>query len=450
MRHQGVPVPRPICLNWLVLVAALLGACGGGGSSPGTVTEAASPHKVTEYITPYSMIYNYAAADLNNDGLEDVVVSGWMAMGPGYSGEVNPGSGTWSGHYNPKVMVKILLQQTDGNLQDATPQWLMDNMIWGSNRVLIADLDGDGFKDVVLPGFQDTGDFAPVPSVVLWNTGTGFTRDDSTLSTPIWSHGGCLVDVNQDGKTDIVMGTGSGGVWRNLGNRRFAFDASIINNAGASCASDRDATSGRQIVVSGNHYSNDGMRDNMYLLGQDGALLETRGLPGTELALNTDDTALLFTDIDLDGQNDLLVTGIGNRRRRAYKNLGNWNFVDYSTAWLSQVDTQSYNQISTRYLAYGTQRFVFLSGGQADTVFQLSNQGLMPVRPSRFVDVVREVSDSLGFAYNAEGYQSGFVYLSPALGGIGLLTPVPINNVNCQNTRFTEHCSAIHFYSAPY
>ena len=445
---------------FFIFSSLFFSACGGGGgggagagagaviSNPAPVSS--SPLKVMEYITPYSMIYNYAAADLNGDGREDVIVSGWMAIGPDYVGDVNPGTGTWSGHYNPKIMVKVLLQQADGSLQDATSQWLSNNMIWGSNRVLISDLDGDGFKDVVLPGFQDTGDFAPVSSVILWNTGSGFTRDDTTLATPIWSHGGCLVDVNQDGRTDIVMGTGSGGVWQNLGNRRFVFDNSAINNAGASCASDLNATTGNQVIVSGNNFSNDGMRDSIYLLSSTGSLLSSAGLPGTDLALNTDDTGLLFVDIDSDGKKDLLVTGIGSGRRRAYKNTGDWMFVDNSAQWLSSLDTQSYNQVTTRALQSGSSQFVFLSGGEADTVFQLSSQGLQPVRPTRFVDVVRQVSTTNGFTYNPASYQSGFVYQSSALGGIGLLTPVPMNNVNCQTTSYPQHCSAIHFYSAAY
>lgn len=448
-------------LTLALALPLLLGACGGTGNANQASTTQTSPPtnnapsattalKVMEYITPYAMIYNYAGADINGDGLEDVVVSGWMAIGPGYQGPVNPGSGAWQGHYNPKAMVKVLLQQPDGRLQDVTSQWLSDDNIWGSNRVLISDLDGDGRNDIVLPGFQDTGDFAPVPSVVLWNEGDHFTRDNSTLAQPVWAHGACLVDVDRDGRMDLIMGTGNGGVWRNLGARRFAYDNTVINNAGASCASDGDSTTGRQIVVSGNNYSNDGMRDNIYLLSSSGTLLSSFGLNGTDVALQTDDTGMLFVDIDADGLKDLIVTGIGYGRRRAYKNTGNWNFTDYSRQWLQSVDTQSYNQITTRSLQSGTDRFVFLSGGQADTVFALSPQGLQPIRSTRFVDVARQVASDNGFSYSPDAYQSGFVYQSSALGGIGLLAPVSMNNVNCQTTAYITNCQVTYFYSASY
>jgi hypothetical protein len=228
------------------------------------------------------------------------------------------------------------------------------------------------------------------------------------------------------------------------------FDNSAINNAGASCAADLNANTGNQILVSGNNYSNDGMRDNIYLLSPTGSLISSAGLPGTQLALNTDDTGVLFVDIDSDGKKDLLLTGIGAGRRRAYKNTGDWRFVDYSSHWLTSVDTQSYNQVTTRTLQSGSSQFVFLSGGEADTVFQLSAQGLQPVRPNRFVDVVRQVSTSNGFSYNPASYQSGFVYESSALGGVGLLVPVPMSNLNCQTTSYPQHCSAIHFYTAAY
>ncbi len=436
------------------LILALL-SCGGGGGSAGSNqgnnTTADTPVWASTSVTPYSPLFNYAAGDINGDGLEDVIVSGWIAVGGDYTGSPNPGHGGWSGHYNPKMTVRVLIQQSDGRLRDDTAQWINDNQIWGSNRVLIADLDGDGGPDIVLPGFQDTGDFAPVPSVIYWHAGDHYVRDNSALPTPVWAHGGCLLDIDQDGRLDILMGTGTGGVWHNQGGRNFVFDNGAIDNAGASCTSDINPASGQQMVVSGNNYSNDGKRDNIYRLSNNGQRLSSFGLPGTELAVDTDDTGLLLVDIDGDGLKDLVVSGIGpSGKRRVYRNTGDWSFVDYSSQWLVGVDTLSYNQVTSRTLTVKSAQYVFLSGAEADTVFSLSEHGLTPVRPDRFVSVARQISTSKGFSYAADDYQSGFVYQSTALGGFGLLAPVHIKNTLCPEVNFPPSCTVMQFYSAQY
>jgi hypothetical protein len=119
----------------IVIATSLIVGCGGGGGgSAGGGTPSPQISSVMNIGSHTNQVTTYAAGDLNGDGLEDVVVSGW-----------NVDSTT--------AYVYVMLQNSDGTLTDKTSQLLANNVIEGSQRILIGDFDADGHVDRTCPNF---------------------------------------------------------------------------------------------------------------------------------------------------------------------------------------------------------------------------------------------------------------------------------------------------------
>ncbi len=76
---------------------------------------------------------------------------------------------------------------------------------WLTSRMVSLDFDNDGFKDIFITGeTNSTGIYKATAAIFKNNGGTGFTRVTST-TFPDATRGACaLVDLNNDGKLDIV------------------------------------------------------------------------------------------------------------------------------------------------------------------------------------------------------------------------------------------------------
>jgi FG-GAP-like repeat len=219
-----------------ILLTLVLTACGGGGggSSPSAPANAMS---AVATISQTNTVYTEAVGDINNDGLEDVVISGW-----------NRDLAT--------AYVYLFTQNSDGTLSNQT-SLLPNNVVAGSQRVLLADFDSDGHTDIFIPGFGDGNSITNQNSVMFWGTGSAFTRDDwQDHST---AHGACVGDLNNDGKPDmLIAGTGA---WINAGNRTFNSVQMLQNNYFTACAIIKEASSNS--IYLGNNIQANGARDNI-------------------------------------------------------------------------------------------------------------------------------------------------------------------------------------------
>jgi hypothetical protein len=123
-----------------------------------------------------------AVADFDNDGYEDIVVASYT----GDTGSVNDGS-------------QIYWGSVDGWSADDTTTLETHGAVWVSAE----DLDDDGFQDIVFSNYKSTS--TDVDSYVYYGSDTGFS---STNRDDLPTHGSrrhTLADVNADGWTDIVF-----------------------------------------------------------------------------------------------------------------------------------------------------------------------------------------------------------------------------------------------------
>lgn len=204
----------PIFLLTLVLTAC--GGGGGGGSKPSTAAVSNGLTAVTRTTTTsLNLVNTLATGDLNNDGLDDVVVGGW----------VNDGTHT--------ARIYVFYQNADGTLTEKTTEVLPSNTYSGSQRIFIADFDGDGRNDIVLPGFDDGAPQPPANTVIFWNNSGQFVRQD--LTDQVYAHGACYDDIDRDGDLDMLVS--GGGVYFNQGNRNFVIQTNILpNNFFSTCS----------------------------------------------------------------------------------------------------------------------------------------------------------------------------------------------------------------------
>lgn len=323
----------------LLFMVSFLTACGGGGGGSSTSTPTSTVGTVTtltqtllyQNTDQVSGLINYGVADLNGDGLEDVVISEW----PGEPNTTVPNAGPPYA-YN-KIPVKILLQQTNGTMLDATSTLLgANNLIYGTQRVVIQDFDNDGKLDIFLAGFQDSCCYnISVPSVLFWNNGTSFSRLDFTEN--IRSPGACTGDLTGSGFQDIVTSTL---VYKNNGNRTFTtinLTAPVGQPGSAACTIIKDATTGNIGVASGNT-GPAGYNAAIYVYDSHLNYINTIGIPGFAGAIGSSDpNNFIQIDMNGDGTLDLLVTDNGtdnhNGSYHALINNGGFNFTDETSTY---------------------------------------------------------------------------------------------------------------------
>jgi hypothetical protein len=200
-----------------ILFTLVLTACGGGGSN--SALPSSGPISLTEIsrtTVGTNLVTTMASGDLNNDGLEDIVVGGW----------VNDGTHT--------AKIYVFYQNANGSLTERTTEVLPSWTYQGSQRIFIADFDNDGRNDIVLPGFDDGNPQPLANTVIFWNNSGQFIRQD--LSDQVQAHGACYNDIDRDGDLDMLISGANGGIYINQGNRTFQINTAILPDFFATCS----------------------------------------------------------------------------------------------------------------------------------------------------------------------------------------------------------------------
>lgn len=351
-----------------ILLTLVLTACGGGGGGSSADTKVLdSLNHVANIQNTVNTVYNTAVADLNGDGLDDVVVSGWF-------------------YDSPTSSIWVLIQNSDGTLSDRTQAILGTTTTSGSQHVYIADFDNDGKNDIWVPGLRDGSAFVATNSVMFWGTGSNSQFTRQVFTELVIAHGACIDDVNNDGRLDMLVG--GGGIYINNGNRNFTLDSSLIpgNNYFAACAVSHQANGDVNILLT-NNYTVAGFSDNINVYDSNMNFQTSFGV--AKQAGEGDTINAIAIDVNGDGAKDFIVMRNGGFGRDVYLNNGNNSYV-----FDSALDTTMYNEYYTQQLSINGVQTLLFPGGSAGTRIYQVNNGLTPFKLNSFSDM-------------ASGYASG-------------------------------------------
>jgi len=131
--------------------------------------------------------YGSAVADLNGDGIPDVVVTEYYFGG-----------------------LEVLLGNGDGSFQTVVGYPSTND--WGTAGIVVADVNGDGKPDLVAtipnPGLID----------VFLGNGDGTFQPPTPLSSPMWASSLAVADLDGNGHPDLVIGINALGVMLHVGD----------------------------------------------------------------------------------------------------------------------------------------------------------------------------------------------------------------------------------------
>jgi hypothetical protein len=321
----------------LATVLAAPSAIAGGSWGFSDVTDSAAPPFSLELefgpvSMPDYMSGGLAAADVNGDGWVDVYIP--------------------RGDFRP---ARLLINQGDGSFVDEAPAWGLGVASSGENvyavGATLADLDGDGLRDLLLPGIRGYG--------LQWhrNTGSAFVNESANyglgnVGPDFYSV--AVGDADGDGRLDLATahwGSGSAPLdpahlWL---QRDGGFQAAGQSWGLAPTFGQPD--SGGDFTFTPNFADLDGDGDPDLTMAGDFLTSQyfhndggTAFLPRTDAAI-TDENGMGATigDFDGDGHLDWFVTAIydedppasngqGGSGNRLYRNNGTGVFVDATEA----------------------------------------------------------------------------------------------------------------------
>ena len=140
-----------------------------------------------------AVISDIFAADLNNNGTDEAVFAGRLSQ------PATPEN--WS-----EFNLNIFSWDRTGKFSNETKYWFngTDNQILGTEpSVKFADFNADGRLDMFVSPGTDQKLYGP--ATVYFNTGaSSFTKTEVNIGNT-WSHDSTVLDVNRDGKSDILV-----------------------------------------------------------------------------------------------------------------------------------------------------------------------------------------------------------------------------------------------------
>jgi FG-GAP-like repeat len=378
-----------------LLLTLVLTACGGGGggSSSPSVTNAVSSLHMVANLTGHSSVRNMVVGDLNNDGLDDVVIGGWSGRGV-------------------DTAITVLIQNADGTMADKTADMLPVSTYSGSQRLFIRDLDGDGRNDIFVPGFNDgcVGGCA-VHSMIFWNQPGQFVQQ--ILPELVDSHGACVDDINNDGLPDMlvrgVYNNGStGGLYINNGNRTFTYSNNIT--AGAVCSVNHEPN-GHITVLNGNPNAINTYDSNL-------TLLSSVAFASQDPAV-TDASDSISIDVNNDGFKDFVIvfnstTDNTVGREEVWLNDGAGHYA-YSYTVKDHVRSYYHHNV----MDVGGVTTVYISGANLQAeLYQLRNGVFTEYKQNRFTEMAQQAGYYPGFTWSVD---AGTVYQNRSTGKLYML-----------------------------
>jgi hypothetical protein len=202
----------------------------GNTQSLGTALPPAGAHLFqlpVKYATGGYSPFSVAIADVNGDGVADVVVANQEQFGTESS-------------------VGVLLGNGDGTFQTAVAY---DSGGVGADDIVVADLNGDGHPDLLVANGCTSAGYCSPDGVlgVLVGNGDGTFQAVKTYDTgasDIYHSIVAVADLNGDGKLDVAISHGCGGTTCTegslsvlLGDGKGGFGAATVYDSGGSGAS---------------------------------------------------------------------------------------------------------------------------------------------------------------------------------------------------------------------
>lgn len=360
-----------------ILLTLVLTACGGGGGgSTPAATGAATASRVAVLTLPNTNgFYTEAVGDLNGDGLDDIVISGWTMN-------------------STTAYVYVFMQNADGTLTNRT-SLLPNNIVAGSQRILLADFDNDGHVDIFVPGFGETNaGMTNQNSVMFWGGTGNYTRTDWTDAS--MAHGACTGDLNNDGKIDLLL-AGSG-VWINNGSRTFTKTNILTNNYFTACSVIKETASNTVYLAQNNTVA--GFRDAIAVYD---FTLNLTGSTGYQADASYDTIDVVAADLTGDGNRDFVLSLNGN----AVNAAGPRQILAYTGAntyaYSSTLDSKRSHYYAHKLTVGGTDAVLF-SGDAGDASIYV---GTTKMYPSAFTTM----SSSGTFANVYQNATTGRLYM---------------------------------------
>jgi hypothetical protein len=275
--------------------------------------------------TPFPGVESASAefADLDNDGDQDLILTGSIDGGRIANMYTNDGSGNYT-------------------LVTGTP--FLDVSV---GDVVISDLDGDTDLDVIISGYNTEA--AARISVVYKNDGSGnFTIFTASPAFALANEGDVdVTDVDGDGDVDLLV-TGDDGpgeltkLFINDGTGVFSEDTTAstlftdLRDSDADFA-DIDGDGDQDLLISGRFGSSD-REASLYTNNGSGVFTLATSTPFYGGNAGTVD----FFDADNDGDDDVLISGYentaGNRFTRLYSNNGSGVFTEETSDAITGIN----------------------------------------------------------------------------------------------------------------
>lgn len=268
--------------------------------------------------TPFAGVKTSSIAfiDSDEDGDQDLIITGYSSFGYITKHYVNDGSGAFIEVENPTFK--------------------------GTNNgsVAFADIDGDNDQDVLLTGIAYPGGMCKL----YINDGFGVFAEitDMPLQGVSW---GSLAfsDIDNDGDEDVLI-TGDGyyskgisKLYKNNGSGVFTeVSGSPFEHVSYSSIAfdDVDNDGDEDVLITGRKNINERV-SKLYENDGQGNFTEVQGTPFEGVSTSS----IAFADIDNDGDNDVLITGYAEPERisKLYTNNGSGEFTELANTTISGI-----------------------------------------------------------------------------------------------------------------